>query len=103
MGDGSCNGQTTDTIQLLLRDLKELQTIRGHIDHLNIPSEKALNYYSRNNLIVLNLNRQLSSGLEETSLSELFLALYSIANAKHQTCCAELCVRKRRIHSFICH
>ena len=89
MLDNSYNELTTNTIQLLLSDLKQLWTIREQIDYLNIPLEKALNYYSRNNLIVLNLNRQLTSRLEKTGSSEQFFTLYSTANAKHQTCCVE--------------
>ena len=76
--------QTKQTIQKLLSNLGQLQTIRQQVDSLSIALPKMLGYYTSNNLIILDLNGYLASGLEETSSSERFLTLYNIAYAKEQ-------------------
>jgi len=84
MDDTSHHEQTNKTIQQLFSNLDQLRTIRKQIDSLSIDLPKALSYYTGNNLLILDLNGHLASGLEETSASERFLALYNIAYAKEQ-------------------
>jgi methyl-accepting chemotaxis protein len=84
MADASYPEQTNKTIQQLFSNLGQLQTIRQQVDSLNIALPKALSYYTGNNLIILDLNGHLASGLEETNSSERFLTLYNIAYAKEQ-------------------
>lgn len=82
--DTSYHEQTNKTIQLLFSNVGQLQTIRQQVDALDIPVAKALSYYTNNNLLVLDMNGQLASELEETSSARKFLTLYNVAYAKEQ-------------------
>jgi methyl-accepting chemotaxis protein len=85
MVDTDYHQQTKKTIQQLFNELGQLQTIRQQVDALSITLPKALRYYTANNLLMLDLNGHLASGLEETASSERFLILYNIAYTKEQS------------------
>jgi hypothetical protein len=84
MIDNSYNKKTNKAVEQLFSSLGQLQTIRKQIDFLDIDLPKALRYYTKNNLIILDLNGYLASELEGSNSSSRFLTLYNIAYAKEQ-------------------
>lgn len=76
--------QTSASLSQLQQRLGRISAIRTSVDNLSITLSETLKYYTTNNLIILDLNGIIASGLEETSSSEKFLTLYNIAFGKEQ-------------------
>lgn len=78
------HGETNKAISVLFQRLNQINDIRSRVDQLNIPVNEAIEYYTANNAMMLDLNGHLAAELEETTSSEKFLTLYNIAYAKEQ-------------------